>query len=401
MREPINVMSPEFRADPTPFYARLRGEPIQQVEPGGLWAISRHEDVQYVLKNPKLFSSSFLQQVMRPEWLEGIGNPLSESLLTMDPPQHTRMRALVSHAFTHKTLVRLEASIRRVAGELAEAVCRQREVDFVQAFALPLPAFVIGELLGFAPELRSKLKQWSDDIISITAGVPEPPERIAYLRRSLSEFQSFLRQVIVDRGARPREDMMSDLVRAEVEGRHLTDPELVAFGTVLLVGGLETTVHLLGHTVRRMAQTPEVLARVRAEPALLPALVEEVLRLDSPFQITLRLTTQEVELGGVKLPAYAPVAVMLGSANLDERHFERPEELVLERRTSQLMSFGHGVHFCLGAQLARMEAHLGLEALFARCEGFVLAPGELKWNHSLGIRGPVQLPIHVLPACRS
>ena len=400
MREPIDVMSPEFRADPSPFYARLRSEPIQQVEPGGLWAISRHEDVQYVLKNPKLFSSTFLQQIMRPEWLAGVGNPLSESILTMDPPHHTRMRALVSLAFTHKTIARLEASIRQVAGELAEDVRRQQEVDFVQAFALPLPAFVIAELLGFPPELRSKLKQWSDDIISITASVPEPPERIAYLRSSLAELQSFLREVITDRRARPREDMMSELLVAEVEGRRLTDSELVAFGTVLLVGGLETTVYLLGHTVRRMAQAPKVLARVRAEPALIPSRVEEVLRLDSPFQITLRLTTQEVELGGVKLPAYAPVAVMMGSANRDERQFEQADELVLERRSPQLLSFGHGVHFCLGAPLARMEAHLALEELFARCEGFVLSQEALKWNHSLGIRGPVELPLHAIPARR-
>ncbi len=398
MREPINVMSPEFRADPAPFYARLRNEPIQQVEPGGIWAVSRHEDVQYVLKNPKLFTSTFVQQATNPEWLKGVGNPLGESLVAMDPPHHTKMRALVSHAFTHKTIARLEASIRQMSRQLAEEVCRQQEVDFIQAFALPLPAFVIGELLGFAPELRPKLKQWSDDIVSIASNVPEPAERIAYLRGSLAELQAFMREVITERRARPREDMMSELLVAEVEGRRLTDTELVAFGTVLLVGGLETTVHLLGHTVRRMAMSPELLARVRADSALIPALVEEVLRLDSPLQITLRLTTQEVELGGVKLPAHAPVAVMLGSANLDERQFERAGELVLERRTPQLMSFGHGVHFCLGAPLARMEARIGLEELFARCEGFVLSPKALKWNHSLGIRGPVALPVRAVPA---
>ncbi|HEX8822130.1 MAG TPA: hypothetical protein VF794_19540 [Archangium sp.] len=136
MREPVNVMSPEFRADPSPFYARLRNEPIQQVEPGGLWAVSRHEDVQYVLKNPKLFTSTFIQQAANPEWLAGVGNPLADSLVGMDPPHHTRMRALVSHAFTHKTIARLEASIRQVAGELAEDIRRRQTVDFIQAFAL-------------------------------------------------------------------------------------------------------------------------------------------------------------------------------------------------------------------------------------------------------------------------
>jgi len=397
MSESINVMSPEFRADPAPFYARLRSAPIQQVEPGGLWAISRHEDVQYAFKNPKLFTSTFIQQASSPEWLAGVGNPISESLVAMDPPHHTRMRALVSHAFTHKTIARLEEGIRRVSGELAEEVCRRQEVDFVQAFALPLPAYVIGELLGLAPELRPRLKQWSDDVVSIVSVVQEPPERIAYLRRTLSELQDFLREVITDRRARPREDMMSDLVRAEVEGRSLTDAELIAFGTVLLVGGLETTIHLLSHTVRRMALAPELLARVRAEPALIPGLVEEVLRLDSPLQITVRLTTQEVELGGVKLPAYAPVALMVGSANRDERVFEQADELVLERRT-QHIAFGHGVHFCLGAPLARMEARIGLEELFARCQGFVLAPGALKWNYSIGLRGPAALPVRVIPA---
>ena len=398
MRTPVDVMSPEFRADPAPFYARLRSEPIQQVEPGGLWAISRHEDVQFAFKNPKLFTSTFVKQASNPAWLEGVGNPLGYSLLGLDPPQHTQMRALVSHAFTHKTISRLEESIRRVSGELTENIVRQQEVDFVQAFALPLPAFVIGELLGFGPELRPRLKQWSDDIVSIVAVVQETPERIAYLRRTLSEFQDFLREVIADRRARPREDLMSDLVRAELEGRSLTESEVIAFGTALLVGGLETTIHLLSHTARRMALAPELFARVRAEPALLPALVEEVLRLDSPLQLTVRLTTQEVELGGVKLPAYAPVALLVGSANRDERVFERPDELVLERRTQQHIAFGYGVHFCLGAPLARMEARIGLEELFARCKGFVLSPRELKWNNSIGLRGPVALPLLAIPA---
>jgi hypothetical protein len=398
MSEPINVMSPEFRADPAPFYARLRSEPIQQVEPGGLWAISRHEDVQFAFKNPKLFTSTFVQQASNPEWLEGVGNPLGYSMLGMDPPQHTQMRALVSHAFTHKTIARLEESIRRVSGELAEEIRRRQEVDIVQEFALPLPAFVIGELLGFGPELRPRLKQWADDIVSIVSVVQEPPERIAYLRRSLTEFQDFLREVIADRKARPREDLMSDLVRAEVEGRSLTESEVIAFGTALLVGGLETTIHLLSHTVRRMALDPELFARVRAEPALIPALVEEVLRLDSPLQLTVRLTTQEVELGGVKLPAYAPVALLVGSANRDERVFERADELVLERRTQQHIAFGYGAHYCLGAPLARMEARIGLEELFARCQGFVLAPKELKWNNSIGLRGPVALPVRAIPA---
>jgi cytochrome P450 len=396
MHEPINVTSPGFRANPYPFYTRLRSEPIQQVEPGGLWAISRYEDVQYVLRNPKLFTSTIIQQAAHPEWLAGVGNPLADSLVGMDPPKHTRMRVLVNHAFTQRTILRLEGRIRTMARELAEDVRRRQEVDFVQAFAMPLPAFVIGELLGLPHELRSRLKQWADDIVSIAANVPETPERIAHLRRSLSEFQAFLREVIADRRNQPREDMMSDLVAAEVEGRPLTHEEVFAFGMLLLVGGLETTVHLLCHTVMRLARGPELLARVRIEPALIPALLEEVLRLDSPVQITLRLTTQEVELGGVKLPPRAPLAVMMGSANRDERLFERADELMLERRT-QHMAFGHGAHFCMGSPLARMEARIGLEEMLARIQGFVLPPQELKWNHSLGLRGPVELPVRVLP----
>jgi hypothetical protein len=396
MRQPVNLMSPEFRANPNPFYARLRSEPIQQVEPGGLWAISRYEDVQYALKNPKLFTSTFIQQSANPEWLKGVGNPLSESILAMDPPQHTRMRALVTHAFTQRTIAQLEARMRAEASALTEDILRQGEVDFVQAFALPMPAFVIGELLGLSAELRPKLRKWSDVIVSIAASVQETPERMAYVRSHLAEFQTFLREVFEDRKARPREDLISGLLAAEVEGRRLTDPELMAFGTALLVAGLETTVHLLCHLMIRIAQAPEVFTRMRAEPALIPALVEEVVRLDAPVVLSVRLTTQEVELGGVKLPAHAPVALLIGSANRDEQKFERAEELVLDRRTQHL-GFGHGVHFCLGAPLARMEARIALETLAARCQGFALTGGELKWNNVLGVRGPVVLPVRAIP----
>ncbi|MFY0530373.1 cytochrome P450 [Archangium gephyra] len=396
MRQPVNLISPEFRANPSPFYARLRNEPIQQVEPGGLWAISRYEDVQFALKNPKLFTSTFIQQSANPEWLKGVGNPLSESILAMDPPQHTRMRALVTHAFTQRTIAQLEARIRTMANELTEDILRQGEVDFVQAFALPLPAFVIGELLGLSAELRPKLRQWSDVIVSIAASVPESPERIAYVRSNLAEFQTFLREVFEDRKARPREDLISGLLAAEVEGRRLTDPELMAFGTALLVAGLETTVHLLSQLMVRTAQAPELFTRLRAEPALIPAVVEEVVRLDSPVLLSVRLTTQEVELGGVKLPAHVPVVVLIGSANRDERQFERAEELVLDRRT-QHIGFGYGVHFCLGAPLARMESRIALETLTARCQGFALTGGELKWNTGFGVRGPAVLPVRAIP----
>lgn len=389
-----NLLSPEHFRDPYALYAALRGSPIQQVEPNGMWAVSRYEDVVAVLKDPQRFSSTQRLRNM-PEWLER--SRIHMVLVTMDPPEHTKLRGLVGRAFAPPALARLEAKIRDKARALTRSVLDRREVDFVSEFALRLPAFVIGELLGLDPSLHDPLKRWVDDMLAVSAG-RFTPERIARIQQSHQDMERYMCQVLEERRQRPADDMISDLLRAEVDGRRLDEGELLGFFALLLIAGLETTVNLLGNTMICLARHPDVLPRVRADLGRVPALVEEVLRFEAPVQLTARTALSEVELAGVRLPANAHLAVLLGSACRDERHFERPDQFDIDREKPANLPFGHGIHFCLGAPLARLEARLGLEALLPSIRDFHLKTPEVSWAWSLSVRGPTALPLEVVPA---
>lgn len=391
----VNILAPEFRADPHPRYAEMRrNTPVIQVEPAGFWAISRHEDVAFVIKNSQLFSSQGFKAAWQPEWVGY--NPLANSMLALDGAGHTRLRTLVSRAFNASAINRLEVRIRKLANRLVEELAAKSEADFVSQFAMPLPAFVIGELLGLDVSLHHRFKDWSDDIASVT---PEPRDS-EHARRTLSSIEDstrYISEVIEARRRSPAEDMVSDLIRAEVEGQSLTDREIIDFLVLLLIGGLETTVHLLANSLLFLAERTDVQARLRAEPALVPGFIEEMLRYEAPVQALLRIVTTDVTLSGVKIPEGDVVLALIASANRDERHYTEPDRFDLHRGQPGL-SFGYGVHYCIGALLARMEARCGLEALLSRFSGFERIPTELNWGQAITVRGPQRLPLRFIPA---
>ncbi|HEX8820170.1 MAG TPA: cytochrome P450 [Archangium sp.] len=393
MEQPLNLMTPEVRANPYPLYAELRRGPPRQVEPGGMWAISRYDDVVTVLKDPRRFSSAGLGRSFLPPWLER--NPTADSLVMKDPPEHTRLRAMLSRTFGPAALNRLEPSIRAIAEELAESLVRRQEVDFVADFALPLPSRVLNLFYGLEPSLALRLKSWADDLVSIPASQPSP-QRMAEVRHSLAEMERCFTALIEERRATPGADLVSDLLR--VEG--ITQEEVLSFLFGLVPAGVETTVYLLANTMVVLSEHPRELERVRVNPALIPRLIEEVLRYEPPGQSSLRLTTEDVELSGVKIPRGSLVVALMGAALRDERQFPEADRFSLDREGSSNLAFGHGPHFCLGAMLARMEARIGLEALFSRLQGFSLAPGQLRWSQSIIARGPLALPLRVEPARR-
>ena len=395
MNEPMNILSPAFRADPYPYYAELRRRgPVCPIEPGGMWAVSRHEEVLFVLKHPERFSSQGFKAAWEPPWV-GV-NPLASSVLAMDPPAHTRLRALVSRGFGPAAAARLEPRVRALAGELADGL-RGEEVDFIQALAMPLPAFVIGELLGLDHALHDRFKRWADDILSVTPELP-PPEQIARVKATIAELDGYLREVLAVRRRVPADDAVSDLLRAEVDGQSLTDTELVNFLVVLLLGGLETTTHLLGNALLYLSAHPELMARLHADPALVPKFVEEILRYDGPSQSLPRITTEETTLAGVTLPRGAMVLALVGSANRDERVYPDPDSFDLDRGSQGGLQFGHGIHFCIGAALARMEARLALEAIVTRYARVTRPAGAITYNRTLTVRGPVALPLRFFAA---
>jgi hypothetical protein len=396
MTAPVNLFAPEVRSDPYPTYARLRRDaPVQQVEPMGLWAVSRYKDVEYVLKNPQIFSSAGFEALVKPAWLPH--NPIGDSILTKDGIGHAKLRALLSSAFTPRAIARLEVRIRQFASELADRLNAFGEVDFVAEFCSPLPGRVIAEILGIDPALHREFKRWVSHLIIISPMYPGDKLATA-IRTTVSEMESYLRAVVAARRSKPEDDTVSDLVRADVDGQRLTDDEIIAFLFLLLPAGFETTTHLFATMMLDFIQRPDEFSRLRADWSLIPAYVEEALRKEPSAHGVMRITLKEADIGGVKVPPGAMVLVLLGSANHDESMFSEPEHFNMARGSKSGLAFGHGPHFCLGAPLARLEARVALEELVARFRGFERLPGELDWNFAVTVRGPVALPIRVLPA---
>ncbi|HSP80165.1 MAG TPA: cytochrome P450, partial [Myxococcaceae bacterium] len=392
MSQRINLLSPEIRADPYPTFAELRrNTPVCQVDPGGLWAVTRYADAMTVFKNSQAFSSEAFRKAYRPEWCPDY--PLADSLLVMDPPRHGRLRTLIGRAFGSSALSRWEPRVKRLAQQAAAELPMDRPVDFIESFALRIPAGVVGELLGLPEELHPRLKKWSDQLGQFTGIGPDEHSRQEALRATLAEIRGHFEKVIADRRHHPADDMVTDLLNARVEGEELTPAELMGFLFVLLVAGLETTMILLCHSALRLRDDPELMARLRADPSLIPRFIEEMLRYESPVHGVMRLVTQDVELGGVLLPRGSRLLVLMNSINRDEAQFPGADRFELDRPGPQNLPFGHGVHFCLGAPLARLEARYALEALLARCSRFSAGEGQVEWTSSLSIRGPLVLPL--------
>jgi hypothetical protein len=394
MDDRVNVLSPAFRANPYPHYAEMRrARPVCQVEPGGMWAVSRHEDVLFVLKNPELFSSQGFKFAWQPPWVGY--NPLANSVLAMDPPAHGRIRALVTQAFGPRAVARLDGLIRARAEELARAM--PSEVELISAFALPLPAYVIGEMLGLDSALHAHFKRWGEDLLSIT---PEPPspEHAARVRGSIAEVTGYLREVITARRGALRDDLVSDLIRAQVDGQSLSDTEITDFSVALLFGGFETTTNLIGNMILFLADHPDEMARLGEQPELVPKFVEEMIRYDGPSQSVPRTATADVTLGGVTIPKGALVLALVASASRDEARYPEPDRFDIERGSQGGMQFGHGIHFCLGAALARMEGRAALSALLSRFRRVERMTAEVEYNRTLTVRGPARLRVRFEPA---
>ncbi len=399
-----NPMSPEVRANPYPYYAALRREePVRQIVPGmPFFAVSRCADVEFALHHPELFSSTAFRILTQ----EGGLGPNSGALaghriidtpmmISVDPPEHTRLRQIVNRGFTPRRIAALEPRIRAIAEGLLDAVAASGRMDLVHDLSIPLPVTVIAELLGIEIERLEDFKRWSDIIVLGLAGVSGEftPEEI---RRAADEVSDYIEVVAADRRVRPRDDLVSVLVQAE-EGEALSTDEVVSFVFLLLIAGNETTTNLIGNATRALLDHPQQLAEVAANPKLIPAMIEEALRYDAPIQALPRLATRDLELGGAKLPKDARLLLLFGSANRDEARFPDPDRFDIHRDAQPHLAFGHGVHFCLGAALARLEARVAFETLFSRCCKLRLETDAVTMLDSLLLRGPKSLPLAFEP----
>lgn len=389
----LHLLSPAVRVDPYPYYAELRRSPPTQIDPGGLWAVSRYDDVVTVLREHLLFSSQGFRSAAVQPWLPD--NPIVDSLIFFDPPRHTSIRALVTHAFSARVLPRVEPLARDVARRFAIAARDGVELDVCQELALTLPAGVLAVLLGFDGSQGPRFQAWADDLHSINAATtPEEQRRIV---TSIDELRRYIQAVFEERRRRGRADLASDLLDAEIDGEHLTEAELIGFMFQLLVAGFETTGHLLAQAIRALAAHPELVGRLRAHPGSIPAFVDEVARHEPSVHGLMRLVLADTTIGGAAIPAGSIVLALLGSANRDETRFEEPDRFDMDRRRQPNLAFGHGIHFCLGAALARAEARIALEELLPRISA-VRETAAPEWNRSLTVRGPVRLPVVFSPS---
>jgi cytochrome P450 len=413
------------RVDPYPAYAELRRcAPVSRVERTGAHAIARYEDVAFVLRHPELFSSVAMQTSLinrlpaaggAPggavsaadaarigELLQRMPVPIgavmaSRSLIAADPPFHGKMRGLVNRGFTPRRIADLEPRVREIARASLGAIGERREFDLVREFTVPLPVTVIAELLGVEPERTADFKRWSDAVIAASTGDSAVLRPVAILE-AFAELSEYVIGVIEARRAEPRDDLISTLTRAENGEAALAPVDVVMFALLLLVAGNETTTNLLGNTLLALRAHPEQLERVRRDPALVPALVEEGLRYCGPIQLLYRQATRDVELGGVTIPAGSLVMPLLASANRDESVFEDADRFDVSRSAQGHLAFGLGIHFCLGASLARLEARVALEELLARYARFEPLEPRVEYVDSFLVRGPTRLPLRALAA---
>lgn len=391
----FNPLSPEVTANPYPYYAELRDKaPVLWLEPFQCWALSRYADVDFALRNPHIFSSSVFTA-------EALGelNPVPETpwILDMNPPEHTRLRKLANKGFTPRLIRGLEPRFRAITRDLVSALRRQPQGDLVATLSGPLPTTVIAEMLGVEPERRGDFKVWSDDVVRATGRPSDEAER-AHIRKSQAELRAYFEHSIERRRIEPGDDLITALVKAEEERDMLSSQEILALAVLLLVAGNETTTNLIGNAVLTLLKHPEELAKVRADPSLVPALVEEVLRYESPVQVIFRRTVQDVELEGGTLAAGQTVFLLLGSANRDERHFPEPDRFDIARNPPDHLAFGYGIHYCLGAPLGRLEGRLALEALLFDCPPFACMTPDIEQIVSIIVRGPQTLPLRFASA---
>jgi cytochrome P450 len=338
---------PAIIANPFPHYQLLQQEaPVYEVEKYGFYVLSRYDDVVSAAQDWEHFSTTWGPGPQR------IENPVA-SILQSDPPEHTRLRSIVSKAFTPRAVRACEPLVDRYAHECIDTILERGEADWIDEYSIPIPVVVIAELLGVPREDRALFRKWSDDIVGAIAGkVDAGPSQL--------EFNDYFSKVVAARQREPRDDVISKLLQPNSKGEQLTTPEVLSFCLSLLVAGNETTTGLIGNLFFELAKRPDDWKRLREDPSLVASAVEESLRFDAPNQGLFRHTVKEVELHGVVIPAGRKVLLLFGAAGRDPDHFDRPDQFDIARSPNRHIAFGAGIHHCLGASLGRLEANTAL-----------------------------------------
>lgn len=391
----FQLLDPEVLADPYPLYHRfLRESPVHWDPYLHSWVVTRYPDVLRVLRD---FSAD---RTPPPEKLSEMGlsalNPIAKvmvkQMLFLDPPAHTRIRGLAAAAFTPSRVEVLRGHIGEIVRGLLDKIEQQEVTDLIRDFAEPLPCIVTAEMLGVPVSDHRQLKIWSQDFAEMLGNFQHNPDRVPRILKSTEEMTAYFREKMRLNDLRP-DGLVRSLMDAEVNGDRLTEDEVIANSIVTMVGGQETTTNLIGSGTLTLLRNPAELARLRANPQIVPSAVEELLRYESPSQHTARITPQDTEIGGKLIRKGQAVMAVMAAANRDPERFPDPDRLDLTRPDNKHVAFGWGAHFCFGAPLARIEAQVTFTEMLRRFPTWALEPGPLEWRTNLGLRGLTALAV--------
>jgi len=384
-----NPLDPAFRNDPYPFLRRLRETEPVNLTPIGYWRLSRYADVIRLLHATP--AGVRRADGTLPGVDEAEHGPRN-FMLMQDPPNHTRLRKLVSSAFTPRAIRGLRPSIERIVAECLDRVAARGEMDVIGDLALPVPSTMICEMMGVPTADRSKFARWTAEATHALATFTSTPEILERARASAMALAIYFEDLVAERREHLGDDILSGLIRAETEGDRLDHNELLSQAIGLLIAGFETTIGLIGNGVRALIRHPDQLALLRAQPDLITTAVDECLRFEGPIIGTVRVLHQDAEFGGTVIPKDASVFALLASANRDPEAFPDPDRFDVTRRPNDHLAFGGGTHFCLGSHLAKLEGELAIGGLVARCTELRLVSDQVEWGPSL-FRVPGRLPI--------
>jgi cytochrome P450 len=400
----FNPFDPEFRKNPYPTYHRLLVEdPVQESPFGGL-ILSRYADATALLRDPRASSDFRKSDAFRQQAIaQGLDYDAlleeNRSFLFLDPPDHTRLRGLVNKAFTPRVIGGLRPRIARIVGELLDAAAVRGEMDVMEDLAYPLPVQIICDMLGVPVEDNARFRTWTNEAArSLDPDFALPQEEVERRQRTFEAFREYFEGLIAKRRADPKDDLISALIAVEDEGARLSHEELIATCILVLIAGHETTVNLIGNGTLQLLRHRDQLELLRGRPELIRTAVEEVLRFDPPVQLTGRIALEDMRFGDKVLRKGEQATILIGAANRDPEQFADPQRLDITREDNRHIAFGMGIHFCLGAPLARVEGQIALGELSRRLESLELASNDPPYKENLVLRGLASLPVRFRPA---